>query len=141
MKKYTLLVLLLITLFSCKDDYVDGNSYLPNKTVNFTVNLLLSEGNALQTSGYATFEGEGIEGVIIFNNGLDNFTAFDLACPHVPIQGCSKMTFEQTDLYLVCPCDGEKFSKLDGSALNPSILQSARVYQVTKNGNILYIRN
>ena len=133
--------MLTILFISCKDDYVDGNTLLPNVTVNFTVNLLLPEGNELQTAGYKTFPDKGIKGVIIFNNGLDNFTAFDLACPHIPIQDCSTMTFNQTDLYLKCPCDDEKFSKLDGSPQNSEIQFAARSYVVTKNGNTLYIRN
>jgi len=141
MKKSILLFLITIVFLSCKDDYVDGNTYLPNTPVNFTVNLNLSEGINLQSAGYKTFPNKGIKGVIIFNNGLDNFTAFDLACPHIPLQGCSVMTFSQTDLNMTCTCDGEKFSKIDGSPQNPEIRQAARAYTITKNGSTLYIRN
>ena len=140
MKKTGILALMVLFLFSCKDDYVDGNTYLPNVTVNFSVNLLLPEGNDLLQSGFKIFSNKGIRGVIVFNNGL-SYTAFDLACPHIPLQDCSTMTFSASDLNMICPCDGEKFSKLDGAPLNPDIRQVARAYIVTKNGNTLYVRN
>lgn len=139
MKKIGVLILVLVFLISCKDDYTDGNSYLPNVPVNFSINLLLSEGNKLLVAGFDTFD-KGVNGVIVFNNGL-TYSAFDLACPHITPQGCSKMTFSQSDLYMVCPCDGEEFSKIDGSPQNPEIRQAARSYIVTKIGDVLYIRN
>ena len=142
--KYLIILLTSLSLLSCKDDFVDNNKYLPNISVNFSVDLNLPEGNALLTpGGFAIFDNQnqGIRGVIVFNNGLDNYVAFDLACPHIPLQECSKMTFNAGDLYLKCPCDGEKFSKLDGSPANPNIQYAARMYIVTKSGNTLFIHN
>lgn len=142
--KYLIILLTAISLISCKDDFVDNNKYLPNISVNFTVDLNLPEANALLTpGGFAKFteQDKGIRGVIVFNNGLDNYVAFDLACPHIPLQDCSTMTFNAGDLYMECPCDDEKFSKLDGSPLNPEIQYAARMYLVEKSGNILYIHN
>lgn len=138
--KYFQILLLFFILISCNDDVIDNNTFLPNVGVNFTINLNLSEGNRLINNGFETFENKGVRGVIVFNNGI-NYTAFDLACPHIPLQECSKMTFEQTDLSLNCPCDDEKFSKIDGSPLNPEITQAARSYIVTLNGNILTVKN
>lgn len=140
MKKYFLLVILVL-LLSCKDDYNDGNTYLPNVVVNFTINLNLPEGNGILLSGFKIFPSQGVRGVIVFNNGLDNFTAFDMACPHINLQSCSTMTFEQSDLSMKCPCDDKEFSKIDGAPLSSEIQQAARAYIVSKSGNILTIRN
>ncbi|MCF6183795.1 MAG: hypothetical protein L3J56_04055 [Bacteroidales bacterium] len=140
--KHLFLIFITLSFFSCKDDFVDNNKYLPNISVNFSVDLNLPEANGLLTvGGYAIFYNEGIRGVIVFNNGLDNFVAFDLACPHIPLQECSTMIFNPGDLYLECDCDGEKFSKLDGSPLNPEIRYAARMYIVNKSGNALFIHN
>ncbi len=140
MKKIVVFIFIFIFLLSCKDDYTDGNSYLPNVTVNFSINLLLPEGNDLLNYNYKIFPDKGIKGVIVFNNGL-TYTAFDLACPHIPLQDCSTMTFAQSDLSMKCPCDDETFSKIDGAPQNPEIRQAARTYIVTKTGDMLYIRN
>ncbi len=140
--KYLILFFSLIFLSSCKDDFVDNNKYLPNIAVNFSVDLNLPEANGLLTvGGFAKFPDKGIRGVIVFNNGLDNYVAFDLACPHIPLQDCSTMTFNQGDLFMKCICDDEKFSKLDGSPLNPNITYAARMYLVEKSGNSLFIHN
>ena len=139
--KKNILFLFLISLLSCSDDSDDRNSFLPNVTVNFSVNLNLPEGNGILINGFKIFPEKGIRGVIIFNNGLENFTAFDMACPHIELQDCSTMTFEQSDLNMTCDCDDEKFSKIDGAPTNPEIQQAARAYIVTKNGSILNIRN
>lgn len=140
--KYYILFLSFLFLISCNDDLVDNNKYLPNITVNFSVDLNLPEANGLLiVGGYAIFQNEGIRGVIVFNNGLNNYIAFDLACPHIPLQDCSAMTFNQGDLYMKCACDDEKFSKLDGSPLNPNITYAARRYLVEKSGNSLFIHN
>lgn len=138
--KKILLVVLFSMLLSCNDDDNDRNSFLPNVPVNFSINLNLPEGNSLLNAGYKIFEDRGNGGVIVFNNGL-SYTAFDLACPHVPLQTCSIMTFSQSDLYMKCPCDDEEFSKIDGAPKNPEIQQAAKIYTVTKNGNTLYVRN
>ncbi len=140
MKKIILLLTILF-ITSCDEDIVDNNKYLPNISVNFSVDLNLPEGNNLLINGYNIFPNEGIRGIIIFNNGLGNFVAFDLACPHIDLQDCSTMTFNQTDLYMKCDCDGEEFSKIDGAPKNPAIQYAARYYIVTKTGNILYIHN
>ena len=142
MKYFLLIISFILTLSSCKDDFVDNNKYLPNISVNFSVDLNLPEANGLLVvGGYAKFPNQGIRGVIVFNNGLDNYIAFDLACPHIPLQDCSTMTFNQGDLFMKCECDGEKFSKLDGSPLNPNIQYAARMYLVEKSGNTLFIHN
>ena len=139
--KQTLLLFLLL-FYSCNDDYTDNNTYLPNVQVNFTINLNLPEGNDLLISGgHKIFYDRGIKGVIVFNNGLDNYIGFDLACPHINLQDCSTMTFEQSDLYLTCPCDEEQFSKLNGAPKNGEIQHAARRYIVSKNGNLLTVRN
>ena len=135
------LLLCFLALYSCKDDYTDNNTFLPNVQVNFTINLNLPEGNALLTNGFKIFYNKGLRGVIVFNNGLDNYIGFDLACPHINLQDCSTMTFDQSDLYMSCPCDEEKFSKLNGAPKNGGVLHAAREYIVTKSSNLLTVRN
>jgi nitrite reductase/ring-hydroxylating ferredoxin subunit len=82
----------------------------------------------------------GVQGIIIYNfNGT--YKAFDMACPHLAVNSCSKMTFDGA-LWLKCPCDEEKFSIYDGSARSGSISNLAREYHVQVLGtNQLHITN
>jgi nitrite reductase/ring-hydroxylating ferredoxin subunit len=139
MKKY-ILIILLFGLFFC-DNTDDNNQFLPNVPVNFTVNLNLSEGIDLQVpGGQAIFENKGISGIVVIRQNIDLFIAFDLACPHLePFQDCSTMTVGT--LFMVCPCDNERFQLTNGAAENGEITESARVYNVTRNGDIIRITN
>ncbi len=139
-KKLLSIIFFILILYSCEDDFENKNSFLPNIPVDFTVNLNLPEGNSLRVYGYEIYKNKGIRGVIIFNDGL-SYHAFDLACPHISLQDCSTMTFNQTDLYLKCPCDNEEFSRIDGAPKNNNILYAAKSYFVIRNGDILHIKN
>lgn len=135
-----IILLIFIVLISC-DDYQSDTTFLPNIPVNVTIDLNLPEGNDIVTNGFITIPNKGVRGVIIFNNGLNRYRAFDLACPHIALQDCSTMVFEKSDLFMTCPCDDEAFSKIDGSAKNGNIQYAAREYTVSKSGSILTIRN
>lgn len=138
--KNTFFLIIFLGLFSCSDDNVDSNKFLPNVPVNFSVNLNLTEGINITTYGFNIFENQGIKGVIIFFDGL-NYRAFDLACPHISLQECSRLNYNAQDVTMSCGCDNEKFSIIDGAPQNPDIQYAARQYIVTKEGSTLYIRN
>ena len=138
--KKIVVFLAFLSLFACDNTIVDNNPYLPNFTVNFTVNLNLPEAINLQSGGSATFN-QGIRGVVIYHVGIDSYRAFDLACPHLELQDCSRMTVTNGDLFMTCPCDDERFQLLNGAPESGNISYAAKSYNVTKDGNILRITN
>lgn len=126
-------------LLSCDNSTVNNNPFLPNYTVNFTVNLNLPEGqNLLIPGGTETFN-QGIRGVVIYYVGGEVYRAFDLACPHIELQDCSQMTVE--NLFMTCPCDEERFQLTNGAPENGAINYAAKSYFVTKSDPILRITN
>ncbi len=140
MKNILLTIILFITFVSCLDDNVDSNRFLPNVSVNQTIDLNLPQYVNLHiTGGYAYAEG-GIRGLIIYNTGT-GYVAFDRACPHIELQACSTMEVDDSGLFMVCPCDDERFQIINGAPENGNIRYSARAYTVTINGSILTIRS
>ncbi len=139
--KNILLTILVITFVSCLDDNVDSNRFLPNVSVNVRIDLNLPQyvNNLNFPGGYAYAEG-GIRGLIIYNTGT-GYVAFDRACPHIELQSCSTMEVDDSGLFMVCPCDGERFQIINGAPENGNIPYSARAYTVTINGSILTIRS
>lgn len=118
----------------------DNNNNLPNVSVDFNINLSLPEYIDLQiATNHAIVSSKGIRGVVVYNTGT-SFVAFDLACPHIKLKNCSTMTIED-NLYMVCPCDDERFNLIDGGPENGSINEAARFYNVTQNGNTLRINS
>ena len=128
MKKIFIL-LIITTFFSC-DSSDDGNSILPNVTVNETVFLNI-QSNLRAVGGSATIPG-GISGIIIYHVTNEQFLAFDRACPHLAPQQCSSMTL--SGVLMTCSCDDTKFSILDGAPQSGTQF-AARQYRVINNGN------
>lgn len=135
--KNLLLICFFFGIISCGSTD-DNNQFLSNVPVNFTINLNLAEGIDLQVPGGSkVFANEGIRGVVVFRQNIDLFVAFDLACPHIELQDCSTMTVGS--LFMTCPCDDQRFQLTNGAPENGSINESARFYNVTKNGSILRV--
>lgn len=132
--------ILIISIISC-DDTTDNNPNLPNFNFSYEINLNLSEGLELITvGGYKAYYGSnvGLKGIVVHHVTQDNFIAFELACPHLALQDCSTMTVSYP--FLICPCDDEKFSIIDGGSIS-GLNYAARQYTVTKSGDVLIITN
>jgi len=135
--RYLLYFFLIISLSTCDSDEID-TTYLPNVAVNVEINLNLPQYQDLLIGGGYAYANGGVEGLVIYNTGI-GYVAFDRACPHIVLQDCSQMSVES--IYLVCPCDGERFQINNGAPENGNIRNAARFYNVTENGNVLIIRS
>ncbi|MCK0129967.1 hypothetical protein MWU59_00480 [Flavobacteriaceae bacterium F08102] len=134
------LILLLICCISACGDTEDGNPFLPNVAVNQTVYLSNPSNNALLFTGGYVEIGGGIKGIVIYRGAGDQFYAYDLACPHLTPNECSKMVIEDA-FYMVCTCDETKFALGLGGAPQSGTKYAAKQYKVTKSGETLLINN
>ena len=138
MKKLGVIILLL-SLFSCSNTD-DPNTILPYVPVNETVYLNNpSNNNLLSVGGWVEISG-GIKGIVVYHAGIENYLAYDLACPHLSPSVCSKMIVED-GLNMECTCDNTKFALALGGAPQSGTQYPARQYRVIKNGNTLIITN
>lgn len=141
--KYLLHILILSwTVFGCSKDQ---NQIIPYAKVNFAADLYLPQFNALNSVNNAVLYpnvGYNRNGVIIYRNSIDEFTAYDATCPkHL-----------DTKITAVVLDDGGNA----GSATCPECKTvyyffnyaypqkggyPLKRYNVTKSGNILYVNN
>jgi len=140
MKKLLFLVLTLVLLTNCsKDDNIKNkNPYLPNYPINTSLNLDLPSNINLQYVSnykYINGPGEGIKGIIVFNNG-NGYSAFDAACPNLYPNDCDRMTV--SGVQAVCECDESKYSLFTGLGDKQYPLKQ---YRTELNGSILRIYN
>ena len=94
-------------------------------------------------------EQTGFGGVLVYHglssSGTGAFYAFDAACPHEAQAGVT-VGVDESAVYAVCPRCGSKFELLNGIG-NPvegpcaEERQSLRQYNVSTNGNTIYIVN
>lgn len=96
MKNYLILVLLIIVTIGCDDEGYQDNNLIPNIVFSKNVNLNLSQyQDLLIPSGFAVLNVTSNNSVIVYNTGngdqsVDQYLAYDLACPHVEFSSCSQ---------------------------------------------------
>lgn len=94
MKKYIYILFLLIASVGCTDEPYQDQNLIPNIAFSTTINLNLPESQELLVpSGFVVYPNIGHRGVIVYNTGIgeqsvDQYLAFDLACPHVEVSSC-----------------------------------------------------
>ncbi len=132
-------VILFFGLLSCSNSD-DGNTILPNIPVNETIFLNNpSNNNLLSVGGWVLISG-GIKGIVVYHASIDNYLAYDLACPHLSPSECSAMIVED-GLNMECTCDESKFALALGGAPQNGTPFAAKQYRVIINGNTLIITN
>src|SRR5210317_1324237 len=108
MKSNLIILLLLLTVFSCKkEDQINvDNPYLIDPLVSMTLNLNLPEYNPLKFPGNSIIiNQQGIKGIVIYNVNNDLYTAFELSDPNHTPNECSRMTIE--GIIASCPCESD----------------------------------
>lgn len=143
--KYLSILLVALLLISCGgDDNNNPNNNNPNLTeplVNFTLNLNLPEYNSLRFPGNSvTLNGQGIQGVIVYNVNNSLYTAFDLACPNIPQNSCARM--EVTGVVATCPCGDENtYDIVTGSHQSDEEAFPMLQYFAQREGDIVTVSN
>lgn len=141
MQKKLFLLLLILSIFSCKTDDIDDYDILPKISVNETIFLNNPEFIDLQVVGGWAYAQGGISGIIIYHSGINNYIAFERSAPHLSPKSCSKMTVKNS-IIMFCSCDNSEFNILNGAPLTDGVKYSARQYRVASVGsNALQITN
>ena len=137
--KKILVIILFLGIISCSNTE-DPNDILPDIPVNVTLYLNNpSNNNLLSVGGWVEKTG-GIKGIVVYHASIDNYLAYDLACPHLQPSACTKMIIED-GLTMKCTCDETKFALALGGAPQSGTQFPARQYRVIKNGDSLIITN
>lgn len=114
MKKIWLLILFILTLFSCSDNSPSNKN--PN-VGNYHVDLYLETNlplynKLLYISNPVLVPNQGAQGIIVMKVGEGMYTAFDAACPNQPAKSCAAMTID--GINAVCSCDKSSYSLFTG---------------------------
>lgn len=148
----------LLLLFVCLSCAETIETRIPYRAVNLELDLTYQDKvlNAIQAYKLYTQsnidqanEMTGFGGVLVFHglssSGTGAFFAFDAACPH-EASTTVRVEVDEAAVYAVCPKCGSKFEILNGLG-NPvegpcaQEKQALKQYQVSMNGNKIYIYN
>lgn len=142
MKKIILLIVLIAAcgiIFSCKKN----DSSVKGGYANVVINL--NDPTALQLNaigGWIYFTGvdAGLKGLIVYRRSQDEYVAYDRACTYDPTGNCS-LIIESSGIIAADTCCGSKFEIYSGSVTHDPATQPLIQYQVSHEGNNLYITN
>lgn len=134
---------------SCSNNSLSNqNPYIPNYSVNLTINLDLPQYNDLKFVANGIYQsGQGAKGIFVFNTG-SGYNAFDAACPNQALSACSTMAFKKLDpsdplkvdkTTVVCSCDEAEYNLFTGQSTGQKY--PMKQYRVDVNGNVLRISN
>lgn len=149
MKRFFVLAISVGLLLSCSSDDDNNNNqnnqFIPN--VNFDtgslININLPQYSHLQfPNNYVTLNSNyGLNGVVLFYAGGNNYNAFELTDPNHEIRSCSNLTVE--GVLATCNCDGAKsYDILSGQPQQGTTGNfGLKRYFVEVNGDIIRVFN
>lgn len=145
----SLILLLSLSFWACKDDINNPNYYIPQGPVNFTINTDLPEYYYLKSMGTYIYHEGGHRGVILIHNFDDNFIALERTCSYEPDNTCSKISVDSTTITLRCgnlvnnkweSCCQSRFM-LGGEVSQGPAVYNLRQYHVIQNGSFISVEN
>ncbi|MFC2114257.1 Rieske (2Fe-2S) protein [Bacteroidota bacterium] len=159
MQKISFLIRFLLFIFilagvlspmSCNKDPNNGYYEIPYVYVYYTINLTLPKYSELNLpGGHFYLNEEGYKGIIVYHAIDDTYKAFERACTYRPQDDCSKITMDESGIYMRCgeydnsdfvECCGSDFD-MSGFVMNPPALYPLKQYQVSVQGDALTITN
>jgi nitrite reductase/ring-hydroxylating ferredoxin subunit len=126
----------LVLLTGCQDD-----DLIPEVLFNYYIDINSVDYNSLKVPGNAEYLNiAGYRGVIIHCNYVDEYVAFERACPHHPDNADAVVEIDES-LNATCPVCGSQFSLYDGTVISGPSERSLKWYNTDLQGSILYVYN
>ena len=114
---------------------------IPYVYVNFSLNPNSTQYDHLNVvNGSETVYG-GYNGILIFRKGIDEFVAFERACPNDPLVTGAQIRVETSGITCYCPVCGSKFIMNDGTPYEGPSHFPLKQYTTMYDGMMLYISN
>jgi len=144
------LFFLLFVSCSCKKNNSLGPSPVPYVSVYTQIDISTPLYGNLNTPGGFVYIAGGNKGIIVLQDFLQNFWAFDRTCPYQPTAACGIIRMQQPDYtYMVCGSySGQKLDAccastfgLDGTVTHGPSTYPLKAYRVSQSGTVLTISN
>ncbi|MFB9051721.1 hypothetical protein ACFFVB_01405 [Formosa undariae] len=147
MKKLFFIVITVLVMVNCSsDDSILNNPNLPDYSFDTgnRINTSLPQYNSLNFPGnYITLrqDNDGINGVVLYYFGSNQYAAFELSDPNHPITSCSAL--ELNGIIATCSCDdGNSYNIINGlPETGTTGGYTLQPYRVEVSGNIIRVYN
>lgn len=137
MKKITLFFIITLVCNACVDN---GLSDIPRRNVDITISIGDPNYYMLNHDGGYLYLTGGVNGIIVYRM-LDQFKAYDRACPYDWANSDSWLWYEPSELTIHDSCCGSRFNIIDGTVINGPAKHPLRYYRTSFDGMLLRIYN
>lgn len=120
---------------------------IPTAPVNLTIDLNLPSYYHLNNPGTSVYLTGGVKGVILIHDFDNNWYAFERTCGYQPLNTCSQIWLDSTELKLKCGTySGNTFTKccdskyyFNGLPAGGPTVTKLQAYRIQKTGNTITI--
>lgn len=139
MRKAAFLFLLVIAMACDKE----RNAPIPYVFVDFTIDLNgPSSSDLVGIQGFIIRPNDGVKGIIVYHQGVDDYVAFDRSCPYQTNDACALISVDNSNRSIaVDSCCESKFFISNGNRIQGPASAPLRYYLVTLSGNLLHVTN
>lgn len=132
-------VLFLLFISGCKKE--EQPIDIPFVYVNFSLNPNSTEYiNLNAVNGWETMTG-GYQGILIFRSSINEFVAFERACPYDPLTPGAQIRVEDSGITCYCPVCKSKYIMIDGTPFEGPSHFPLKQYTASYDGYLLYVYN
>ena len=137
-KLYLFFIFIAISILFIRCD----KSNIPDAPVNFTIEIDDPLFLDLAVIGNHVFiKNAGVNGIIIYRSGINEFIAYDRTCTYKPEENCAVIDDENLMGYVQCPCCGSKFSLAYSYPTEGEATRSLKKYNTNFDGTFLHVYN
>jgi nitrite reductase/ring-hydroxylating ferredoxin subunit len=130
---------LLLLAAGCATD--DTHPEIPDVPVSFVIDPNSTEYLELShISGWIYLTG-GYNGILVYRSGMNDFVAFERACPYDFQVSGARIEVEVSGLTCLCPVCHSKYIITDGTPFEGPSRYLLKQYQASYDGSLLYIYN
>jgi nitrite reductase/ring-hydroxylating ferredoxin subunit len=132
-------LLLLLILTGCNKEEQPPD--IPYVYVSFSLNPNSTEYiNLNMVNGWETVTG-GYQGILLFRISVNEFAAFERACPYDPLAPGAQIRVEDSGITCYCPVCKSRYIMTDGTPFEGPSHFPLKQYQTFYDGFLLYVNN
>lgn len=132
-------LLIIIMGGSCSKE--EAPPEIPYVYVNFSIDPNGTQyANLNYVNGWETVTG-GYKGILIFRRTINEFVAFERACPYDPVVTGSQVRVDTSGITCYCPACNSKYIMYDGTPYEGVSRYPLKQYTTNYDGVRLYVSN
>ena len=122
---FTLVSFTMLLLCNC----TKNQNIVPYVHVDQVINISLPSYSSLNTIGGWKYISGGSQGIIIYRQSYDQFSAYDRHCTYNADNPCGQASVDSTNSFVECSCDGSQYQLYDGLVIQGPATYSLKNYR------------